>query len=63
MALVGSTGSGKTTLAHLIPRFRDVTAGVISVDGVDVRDLTLDELRREVAVVFQETFLFSASIS
>ena len=62
VALVGSTGSGKTTLAHLIPRFRDVTAGVISVDGVDVRDLTLDELRREVAVVFQETFLFSASI-
>lgn len=62
VALVGATGSGKTTLAHLIPRFRDVTSGSISVDGVDVRDLTLDELRREVAVVFQETFLFSASI-
>lgn len=62
VALVGATGSGKTTLAHLIPRFRDVTAGSIEVDGVDVRLLTLDELRGEVAVVFQETFLFSASI-
>jgi ATP-binding cassette subfamily B protein len=62
VALVGATGSGKTTMAHLIPRFRDVSSGSITVDGVDVRDLTLDELRREVAVVFQETFLFSASI-
>ncbi len=62
VALVGATGSGKTTLAHLIPRFRDVSAGSITVDGVDVRALTLDELRREVAVVFQETFLFSASV-
>ena len=62
VALVGATGSGKTTLAHLIPRFRDVTAGKITVDGVDVRSLSLDELRGEVAVVFQETFLFSASV-
>jgi ATP-binding cassette subfamily B protein len=62
VALVGATGSGKTTLGHLIPRFRDVTAGSITVDGVDVRALTLEELRREVAVVFQETFLFSASV-
>jgi len=62
VALVGATGSGKTTLGHLIPRFRDVTSGSITVDGVDVRSLTLDALRREVAVVFQETFLFSASV-
>jgi ATP-binding cassette subfamily B protein len=62
VALVGATGSGKTTLGHLIPRFRDVTTGSIAVDGVDVRTLSLDELRREVAVVFQETFLFSASV-
>ena len=62
VALVGATGSGKTTLAHLIPRFRDPTSGSVSIDGVDLRDCTLDEIRREVAVVFQETFLFSASI-
>ncbi len=62
VALVGSTGSGKTTLAHLIPRFYDATSGTVSLDGVDVRDVRLDELRSEVALVFQETFLFSASI-
>ncbi|NNC93529.1 MAG: ABC transporter ATP-binding protein [Acidimicrobiia bacterium] len=61
-ALVGSTGSGKTTLAHLIPRFYDCTEGVVLLDGVDVRHVSLDELRREVALVFQETFLFSASV-
>jgi len=62
VALVGATGAGKTTIAHLVPRFRDVDEGVITVDGSDVRTVRLDELRREVAVVFQETFLFSASI-
>ena len=62
VALVGATGSGKTTLAHLVPRFRDVGEGSITVDGMDVREVALDELRREVAVVFQETFLFSASV-
>lgn len=62
VALVGTTGAGKTTLAHLVPRFRDVDAGSITVDGIDVRRVALDELRHEVAVVFQETFLFSASV-
>jgi len=62
VALVGSTGAGKTTLAHLVPRFRDVGAGVLTIDGVDVRRVRLEELRREVAVVFQESFLFSASV-
>jgi ATP-binding cassette subfamily B protein len=62
VALVGATGAGKTTLAHLIPRFHDVDAGAITIDGIDVRRLRLDELRREVAVVFQETFLFSATV-
>jgi ATP-binding cassette subfamily B protein len=61
-ALVGSTGSGKTTLAHLIPRFYDTTGGAVFLDGIDVRNVPLDELRREVALVFQETFLFSASV-
>jgi ATP-binding cassette subfamily B protein len=62
VGLVGATGAGKTTLAHLIPRFYDVTGGSVAIDGVDVRDVPLDQLRNEVAVVFQETFLFSASI-
>ncbi len=62
VGLVGTTGAGKTTLAHLIPRFYDVDSGSLSIDGVDVRDISLEQLRGEVAVVFQETFLFSASI-
>jgi ATP-binding cassette subfamily B protein len=62
IGLVGATGSGKSTIAHLIPRFYDVTLGSITLDGVDVRDLALDDLRGEVSVVFQESYLFSASI-
>ncbi|MCX7795126.1 MAG: ABC transporter ATP-binding protein/permease [bacterium] len=62
IALVGTTGSGKSTLVQLIPRFFDVTAGSIRIDGLDIRDIPLSTLRRIVAVVFQETFLFSASI-
>lgn len=62
IGLVGATGAGKTTLAHLIPRFHDVSEGAVTIDGVDVRDMSLEQLRSEVAVVFQETFLFSASI-
>jgi ATP-binding cassette, subfamily B, bacterial len=63
VALVGATGSGKTTLAHLIPRFYDVSEGRVLLDGVDVRALALDDLRSEVSVVFQETFLFSVSVA
>ncbi len=62
VALVGATGSGKSTLSHLIPRFHDPAEGSVLLDGVDVRDLALEQLRSEVAVVFQETFLFSATI-
>jgi ABC-type multidrug transport system fused ATPase/permease subunit len=62
IALIGHTGSGKTTLASLVPRFYDVDAGRVSVDGHDVRDLTLASLRREVGVVAQDPFLFSASV-
>ena len=62
VGLVGATGAGKTTIAHLIDRFYDVTDGAVRIDGVDVRTLSLDQLRNEVSVVFQETFLFYASI-
>ena len=59
VALVGATGSGKTTVARLIPRFYDVDAGAVLVDGVDVQDLRLRELRKAVGIVFEDTFLFS----
>ena len=62
MALIGRTGSGKTTLAALVPRFYDTTAGRVLVDGVDVRDLERRTLRREIGVISQDPFLFSASI-
>jgi ATP-binding cassette subfamily B protein len=61
IAIVGPTGSGKTTLVSLIPRFYDVTAGHVRLEGVDVRELNLRALRNCVSVIFQETFLFSAS--
>jgi len=62
VALVGRTGSGKSTVARLIPRFYDVTEGSFVVDGHDVRDLTLDSLRANVGVVLDDAFLFSVSI-
>ncbi len=62
IALIGHTGSGKTTLATLVPRFYDATAGRVLVDGVDVRDLQRRSLRREIGVISQDPFLFSASI-
>ncbi len=62
VALVGPTGAGKTTLAMLIPRFYDPTAGHVSVDGVEVRELALHDLRAHIGIVPQETLLFSGSI-
>ncbi|MBA3654001.1 MAG: ABC transporter ATP-binding protein [Actinobacteria bacterium] len=62
LALVGATGSGKTTLASLLPRLYDVTSGRLTLDGHDVRDLTLESLRRHVAVAFEDPVLFSASV-
>lgn len=62
IALVGSTGSGKTTLTALVPRLADVTGGRVTIDGVDVRDVTLDDLRTAVAMAFEEPVLFSASV-
>jgi ATP-binding cassette subfamily B protein len=61
-ALVGPTGAGKTTIAYLVPRLYDVDAGSVSIDGIDVRDLTLDTLSDNVAMVNQEPYLFHASI-
>jgi subfamily B ATP-binding cassette protein MsbA len=61
-ALVGRTGAGKTTFANLVPRFYDATAGTVKVDGHDVRDLRLADLRRNLALVSQETVLFHDSI-
>ncbi|HEX8003020.1 MAG TPA: ABC transporter ATP-binding protein [Mycobacteriales bacterium] len=62
VALVGATGTGKTTLASLVPRLYDVTAGRITLDGTDIRDVTLESLRRVVATAFEEPILFSASV-
>jgi ABC-type multidrug transport system fused ATPase/permease subunit len=62
VALIGHTGSGKTTLAALVPRFYDVSEGRITIDGHDVRDVTLASLRGEIGVVAQDPFLFSATV-
>jgi ABC-type multidrug transport system fused ATPase/permease subunit len=62
VALIGHTGSGKTTLTALVPRFYDVTAGRVTVDGHDVRDVTLASLRRAIGVISQDPFLFSATV-
>ena len=62
VALVGRSGAGKTTIASLLPRFWDVTSGRITLDGIDVRDLTLDTLRNAIGIVPQEPVLFSGTI-
>lgn len=62
IAILGMTGSGKSTIVNLIPRFYDVTAGAVRIDGHDVRDLTLESLRSGIGIVFQETTLFSGTI-
>ena len=62
VALVGTSGSGKSTVALLLPRFYDVQSGSITIDGIDVRTVTLDSLRRQIGVVFEDSFLFSDTI-
>jgi ATP-binding cassette subfamily B multidrug efflux pump len=62
IALLGATGSGKTTIINLIPRFYDVSEGAILIDGYDVRDVKLDSLRSQIGIVLQETTLFSGTI-
>ncbi len=63
VALVGATGAGKTATLALIPRFYDVTSGRITLDGHDLRDLDLEDLRRNIGIVFQESFLFSNTVA
>jgi len=63
LAIVGETGSGKTTLSYLIPRLYDATSGSVTIDGIDVRDLSFSDLARAVGVVSQETYLFHASVA
>lgn len=62
VALLGATGSGKTTIINLIPRFYDVSEGAVLIDGHDLRDVTLDSLRSQIGIVLQETNLFSGTI-
>ena len=62
MALIGPTGSGKTSLVNLIPRFYDVSVGSVLVDGVDVREMNLVTLRRQIGIVLQTSLLFSVSV-
>ncbi len=63
VAILGATGAGKSTLMSLIPRFYDPTAGRVLIDCMDARDLRLDELRRAIGIVFQESFLFSNTVA
>jgi subfamily B ATP-binding cassette protein MsbA len=63
VALVGPSGAGKTTLAGLVPRFRDPNDGAVLIDGVDVQDLALDSLRSKISLVAQETFLFNDTVA
>jgi len=62
VALLGPTGSGKSTITNLIPRFYDVTEGAIRIDGIDIRKVTLNSLRRQIGIVLQETILFATTI-
>src|SRR5206468_2524582 len=62
LAIVGPSGSGKSTVINLIPRFYDPTLGRVTIDGHDLRDLTLESLRSQVGMVMQETFLFNLTI-
>ncbi len=62
VALVGATGSGKSTVARLLPRFYDTDAGRVLIDGTDIRELRLKELRQNIGIVFEDTFLFSDTV-
>jgi len=63
IAIVGRSGAGKTTLVNLLPRFYDVTGGAMTIDGVDIRDVTLRSLRRQIGIVTQDTVLFDDTVA
>lgn len=63
IAFVGSTGAGKTTIVNLINRFYDIQSGTITYDGIDVKDIEKDDLRRSLAMVIQDTHLFTGTIA
>ena len=62
IAIVGPTGAGKTTIINLIPRFYEAAEGTVRIDGMDIRDVTLESLRKQIGIVLQDTFLFSSSV-
>ncbi len=62
VAILGAPGSGKSTVVHLLPRFYEVSAGAVSIDGIDVRDVTLASLRKNVGIVLQDVFVFAATL-
>lgn len=62
LALVGQSGGGKTTICHLIPNFYPISSGSITIDGIDIRDMTLESLRRNIGIVQQDVFLFNGSV-
>src|SRR5207237_9881303 len=62
IAIVGRSGAGKTTLVNLLPRFYDVTGGAITIDGVDIRDVSLRSLRQQIGIVTQDTVLFDDTV-
>lgn len=62
LGIIGSTGSGKTTLINLIPRFYDTTTGKVKIDGIDIKDISMDDLRENIAIVPQKTLLFTGTI-
>lgn len=62
IAIVGKTGAGKTTIANLLPRFYDINKGVIKIDGIDIKDVTLKSLRQKIDIVLQDTYLFKGTI-
>ena len=62
LAIVGNSGGGKSTIVNLLPRFYDIKSGSIEIDGTDIREFSLKSLRSQIAMVFQENFLFTGTI-
>ena len=62
MAIVGNSGGGKTTICHLLPRFYDYESGTITLDGRDIKDFTINSLRRQIGFVQQDVFLFAGTV-